>query len=81
METFDFLPYERVIVKTDSLDGTGKIVGCATRYFPDIGTTYIVELDDPIAAGVDPKIYPFKCVAIPLSFIRGFSPLDLIIPD
>ena len=81
METFDFYPNQKVTVKTDSLNGKGRIVGCATIRFPEIGSTYIVELDDPVEAGVDLKVYPFKCVAIPQSFIRGFSPLDLEIPE
>jgi len=76
METFEFSPYQRVIINTGTLKGKGTIMGCATARLPEIGASYIIELDDPIAAGVDPKIYPFKCVAVPQIFIKEVSPFD-----
>lgn len=39
---------QRVRFKIDSLSGTGKVVGVATVEHPIIGSSYIIEPDEPI---------------------------------
>lgn len=60
---FRFRPNQPVHVKYMGIDGTGKVVGC-TSIETIFGRSYIVKLDDPQKAGVDPQTYPYDTISI-----------------
>ena len=63
---FKFSQGERVVVNYPPIkNGIGTIVGCSSAKMPILGQYFIVQFDDPQAAGIDPEQYPFTCGAFP----------------
>jgi hypothetical protein len=51
----------RVYFDTTPIRGYGYIRGIATT----MPISYIIEMEDPIHAGVDPEVYPYSCIVVP----------------
>jgi len=60
-----FKPDCKVWVKWHTVNGSGKVVGCASIEQPIIGSMYIIKMDNPQEAGIDTKVYPFDTLVIP----------------
>ncbi len=60
-ETTKATPGARVFFDVDPIKGYGYIRGIATS----MPISYIIEMEDPLLAGVDPEVYPYPCIVVP----------------
>jgi hypothetical protein len=53
---------QAVMVRSVNVNGRGKVIGLGSGSFPLFGVQYIVKMDDPEEAGIDPKWYPYSAL-------------------
>jgi hypothetical protein len=66
-------PYQKVSFDNGVNRGTGVIEGIAAIEMPVIGETYIVKMDDPVAAGIDISIYPYPSIVVARIHLKEIS--------
>lgn len=69
---------QAVMVTSDNVNGRGKVIGLGSGSFPMFGVQYIVQMDDPEAAGVDPRYYPYSALIISANDLTEIEPAIIV---